>query len=56
MNYLPLTKLFCIALLEHAQEEGTPECFRKDAHVVHLPSAFSLLLASEGLMFNLYIS
>lgn len=57
MNYLPLTKPFCIALLELAQEEGIPECFRKDAHlVVYPPSAFSLLLVSEVLAFNLYIS
>lgn len=56
MNYFSLIKPFCRARLELAQEEGIPECFRKDAHLVaHLPSAFSFLLASVVLTFNLYI-
>ena len=54
MNFLPLPNPSIIALLELAQEEGIPEWFGKDIHlVVFLPSAFLLLLASEVLTINL---
>lgn len=56
MNFLPLLKPFRIALLELTQEEAIPEWSRKDVHlVVHLPSAYFLLLASTVLTINLHI-
>lgn len=56
MNFLPLLKPFRIALLELTQEETIPEWSRKDVHlVVHLPSAYFLLLASTVLTINLHI-